>query len=80
MKNLKFLTAIGFLVLLISCKKESDNSNYFNSEENGIKIGGVKMVTIETPKGKFNVWTKRIRKQSKNQVIVVKWWSKFKQR
>ncbi len=48
---------------LISCsspKKEETPSSYFADTETGIKTGGVKVIPIETPKGKFNIWTKRI--------------------
>ncbi|MBW3545589.1 MAG: proline iminopeptidase-family hydrolase [Bacteroidetes bacterium] len=34
-------------------------ASYFQTEETGIKTGNIKMVPIETPKGTFNVWTKR---------------------
>ena len=39
--------------------KETDNNNYFLSSEEGVRTGGVKVIPIETPKGRFNVWTKR---------------------
>nr|WP_214460458.1 proline iminopeptidase-family hydrolase [Flavihumibacter fluvii] len=52
--------------MLVACNpKQQDisvdkSSTYFISAEPGVKTGGVKIVGIETPKGKFNVWTKRI--------------------
>jgi proline iminopeptidase len=53
---------LGFF-LIISCnqKKQSNNSilaNYFNYNDS-IEAGGVKMIPIQTPVGKFKVWTKR---------------------
>ncbi len=65
----KYLFPIILLVGLVmfnSCLNKSnkvaqENTNsYFNSSETGIQTGGVKMIAIETPKGKFNVWTKRV--------------------
>lgn len=39
----------------------SKNNSYFdNSGRDDILTGGVKMIEIETPSGKFNVWTKRV--------------------
>jgi len=71
MKNLKYLFGLITVLLLISCKQETSSNSYFNPEENGIKIGGVKMVTIETPKGKFNVWTKRIGNNPKIKLLLL---------
>jgi len=57
-----FLTIIA---IVLSCKtepasreKEITLAEYFKSHENGVKTGNVKIVFIETPKGKMNVWTK----------------------
>jgi proline iminopeptidase len=33
--------------------------DYFQGDEGAVKSGGIKMIPIETPKGKFKVWTKR---------------------
>jgi proline iminopeptidase len=34
-------------------------TGYFKPADSGVQNGGIKMISIETPKGKFNVWTKR---------------------
>lgn len=63
---MKYTIEFIFCLILIglsSCKEtssESSLSSYFTSSESGIKTGGVKVIPIETPKGKFNVWTKTI--------------------
>ena len=64
---------ILFLVFLslISCKQEEKASTYFQSEETGIQTGGVKMIAIETPKGKFKVWTKRFGNNPKIKVLLL---------
>ncbi|MEN9335588.1 MAG: hypothetical protein RLZZ500_575 [Bacteroidota bacterium] len=43
-----------------SCQKQDSQSKYHFDSTQGIKNGGVKMVEIQTPKGKFKVWTKRM--------------------
>ncbi|MFM2230543.1 MAG: hypothetical protein RL607_1801 [Bacteroidota bacterium] len=43
-----------------SCQKQESQSKYHFDSIHGIKNGGVKMVEIQTPKGKFKVWTKRM--------------------
>jgi len=71
MKNFKFILGLALFSLLISCKKEEKNTEYFTSNETGIKIGGVKMITIETPKGKFKVWTKRYGNNPKIKLLLL---------
>jgi proline iminopeptidase len=63
---LRFLTFTIALTILSSCAhetkegKQENASSYFDNPEPGVQNGGVKMISIETPKGKFNVWTKRV--------------------
>lgn len=71
MINFKFLLGLALFSLLISCKQEEKNTEYFTSNETGIKIGGVKMITIETPKGKFKVWTKRYGNNPKIKLLLL---------
>ncbi len=44
---------------------------YFKSTETGVLTGGVKMIAVETPKGKFNVWTKRIGNNPKIKLLLL---------
>ena len=71
MKNFKFIYGLSFFLLFLSCKQNENNSQYFNDNQVGIKIGGVKMITIETPKGKFKVWTKRYGNNPKIKVLLL---------
>jgi len=59
------MLSAALLVALLSfnaCSDKTDNKNssYFNNSSQGVQTGGVKLISINTPKGKFNVWTKRI--------------------
>ena len=60
MKNLFFIFTI---IILASCaenhSKAPSLSDYHKITDSGIQTGGVKMIPIETPIGKFKVWTKR---------------------
>lgn len=51
----------------------SDNAQaaYFNPTDTGVLTGGVKMIPIETPKGKFSVWTKRIGNNPKIKLLLL---------
>ncbi len=63
MKNLTKIVLVLSLTFLLSCKEKSNDTtlqSYFKSTETGLKTGGIKIVTIDTPKGKFKVWTKTI--------------------
>ena len=63
----KFIISVILLVILlfISCSLRENNDsaklleNYFAITEQGIQNGNIKMIPIDTPKGIFNVWTKR---------------------
>lgn len=61
----QILIGIFSILLFISCNDEkksnsSETTDYFTKTDSGVQTGGIKMVKIETPKGKFNIWTKRI--------------------
>ena len=56
-----------FMLALTSCKTEvksslsfSDSNYLDNSDRDDQYLGGIKMIPITTPKGEFNVWTKRV--------------------
>ncbi|MCW5924765.1 MAG: proline iminopeptidase-family hydrolase [Saprospiraceae bacterium] len=65
MKNIGILL-FAFLMLLAACGKNTSGTNaeptlqsYFAHTEPGVQTGGVKIVTLKTDKGDFNLWTKR---------------------
>ncbi|PBJ10157.1 proline iminopeptidase-family hydrolase [Flavobacterium sp. ACN6] len=75
----KNIFLLAFLTLFLNgCKKENNLEKetatagyYFTDTTSGIKTGGVKIVQISTPKGKFNVWTKRIGNNPKIKLLLL---------
>ncbi|QIX60403.1 proline iminopeptidase-family hydrolase [Hymenobacter sp. BT18] len=65
------LLGLGLLLTLLgSCSSPTSQptkttaaasslASYFPAADSGVQTGGVQIVSITTPKGKFNVWTKR---------------------
>ncbi len=67
---------VSCILFFISCQTEKGKENpssesYFKSEESGIQTGGVKIISIETPKGKLKIWTKRIGNNPKIKVLLL---------
>lgn len=62
---------------IISCSNSksgtnSDTSSYFDySNSDDQNTGGIKMIPIETPKGKYNVYTKRMGNNPKMRVLLL---------
>jgi proline iminopeptidase len=51
--------------------KQEKVSSYFDNHETGVQSGGIKMIAIETPKGKFNVWTKRVGNNPTKKILLL---------
>jgi proline iminopeptidase len=67
---------ISFLLLfaLISCNNDGKNGlkNYFtDADTSKVKTGGVKRITINTPAGKYQVWTKKIGNNPKIKLLLL---------
>ncbi|NCO64885.1 MAG: proline iminopeptidase-family hydrolase, partial [Flavobacteriia bacterium] len=70
---------IIFAALLLSCQEKQQTatetdckSTYFDySKSEDQKTGGIKMIPITTPKGTFNVWTKRVGNNPKIKVLLL---------
>jgi proline iminopeptidase len=54
-----------------SSRQETSLAEYFTDTSAGIKTGGVQMVTIDSPKGKFRVWTKRFGNNPKIKLLLL---------
>ena len=62
--------------MIISCnqpvnKNEPVKSSYFLLADSGIQTGGIKVISIKTPKGNFNVWTKRFGNNPKIKLLLL---------
>jgi len=79
MKRIAFFNFIMLLFIqaFFSCsnpKSEKDSVGYevyFENTTPGIQCGGSKMIPIKTPKGVFNVWTKRIGNNPKMKILLL---------
>ena len=69
------IVSMLWLVLLANCaapdKESTRSSDYLFTDTTTVQTGGVKMVPIKTPKGVFNVWTKRIGNNPKIKVLLL---------
>ncbi len=67
------LYSLLFSLVAISCKqKQSPSFSEYNAiTDSGVQSGGVKTISIETPVGNFNVWTKRIGNNPKIKVLLL---------
>jgi proline iminopeptidase len=63
---------IFLLLLLISCNNNNSEQqkNYFTYPDS-IQAAGVKLIPIQTPIGKFNVWTKRFGNNPKIKILLL---------
>lgn len=76
-KKSGFILFFSLLIFFFtSCRQSSAVSDstpgsYFTSADTGLKTGGIKMVGIQTPKGKFSVWTKRFGNNPKIRLLLL---------
>jgi len=61
------------IICFLSCQNNNPPTlqQYHASADSGVQTGGVKMITIETPVGKFNVWTKKFGNNPKIKVLLL---------
>lgn len=77
LSKLKYILLPLLLLILFSCKapKQDEQINNLKSfladNSTGIKTGGIQMIPITTPKGTFNVWTKRIGNNPKIKLLLL---------
>ena len=73
---MKKLLYLSFMVLigLSSCKQQTTSTTvaeYFAPIDSGVQVAGIKMVSIQTPVGKFKVWTKRFGNNPRIKVLLL---------
>ncbi|TSD67109.1 alpha/beta fold hydrolase [Inquilinus sp. KBS0705] len=80
MKKLLLGLSICAIAALNACKSpapasaslsETPIGTYLKDTTSGVKNGGITMVQINTPKGKFNVWTKKIGNNPKMKLLLL---------
>jgi proline iminopeptidase len=73
MKKIPVLLSIALIVCLCACHRHKSVSvyKYFAPVDSGVQVAGIKMVTIQTPVGKFRVWTKRIGNNPRIKVLLL---------
>ena len=61
------------LVFLAACTTVTKTApaSYFARTDAGVQTGGVRMIPITTPKGTFNVWTKRVGNNPRIKVLLL---------
>lgn len=73
MKKLIYLLFIS--IYLISCSPKDQTSistkDYFNYGDTGVRLAGIKMIPVKTPKGTFKVWTKRFGNNPRIKVLLL---------
>src|SRR5258708_32575022 len=65
------------LINLAACKlmpqpaAPSSQQDYFAKTDSGVQTGGIKMISIHTPKGEFRVWTKTVGNNPKMKLMLL---------
>lgn len=69
--TLVFLISVS--LYLSSCKEKQPNaySGYFDPVDSGVQYAGIKLIPIETPIGKYKVWTKRIGNNPTTKILLL---------
>ena len=73
MKKFLFLSILA-LIYFSSCKQQGGSptvAEYFAPVDSGVQVAGIKMVNIQTPVGKFRVWTKRFGNNPRIKVLLL---------
>ncbi len=71
---MKYLFIFLIVIVCYSCNQSANKnptSAYFTNTDTGVQTGNVKVIAIQTPKGKFNVWTKRIGNNPKIKLLLL---------
>ncbi|MBA2248834.1 MAG: proline iminopeptidase-family hydrolase [Chitinophagaceae bacterium] len=72
---MRYFLIFFLAVILFSCDQKNTPSaasnGYFNNSDTGVQAGGIKMINIVTPVGKFNVWTKRFGNNPRIKVLLL---------
>jgi proline iminopeptidase len=73
---MRHLAPLAFALVAAACSAKSATappaSSYFDTAgRDDVVSGGVKLIPIDTPKGRFNVWTKRVGNNPRAKVLLL---------
>ena len=72
---MRYLLLFGMIAVFNACQPLPKGAvsvhDYFNYGDTAVGAGGVRMIPIETPVGKFRVWTKRIGNNPRIKVLLL---------
>ncbi len=70
---MKRLLSFVFIIAIFSCNNKNETTTETATDDlyKEVQTGGVKVISIETPKGKFNVWTKSIGNNPKIKLLLL---------
>ena len=67
-----FIVLLGLCISSCNFSNQNSNASYYDTTgRTDIATGGVKMIPIETAKGTFNVWTKRVGNNPRIKVLLL---------
>ncbi|NBW03137.1 MAG: alpha/beta fold hydrolase [Cytophagia bacterium] len=62
---------LASLLAFVSCTQTSETVSHYFSYPDTLEAAGVKLIPIKTPKGTFNVWTKRFGNNPKIKILLL---------
>jgi proline iminopeptidase len=62
---------LAALFAFVSCTQTSETVSHYFSYPDTLEAAGVKLIPIQTPKGTFNVWTKRFGNNPKIKILLL---------
>ncbi len=71
---MKYCVYLIMFTWFLACKQPDASvsvKQYFDYGDTGVRSAGVKMIPIQTPKGTFNVWTKRFGNNPRIKVLLL---------
>jgi proline iminopeptidase len=75
---MRYCLLLILIVQLFACNQTRQQAapttslqQYFNYGDSGVQVAGIKMIPIETPVGRFKVWTKRIGNSPRIKVLLL---------
>lgn len=75
MKRRLTLFSLAAIAFISSCQQDNTtataSNDYFKPHSTGLQNGNIALIPIQTPKGSFNVWTKRIGNNPKMKILLL---------